>query len=98
MTATVVHQGFQNYLRQIDRDLLAVEQECEFDWRTIRQNDPQARDPMTLHEIGRFIGVTRQRIRQIETKALRTLRVRFRPCDGGPPVPAVRRILGNPTR
>ena len=30
--------------------------------------------PMTLEEVGREFGVTRERIRQIESKALRKLR------------------------
>ena len=32
-------------------------------------------DPMTLEEVGRLYGVTRERIRQIEAKALRKLRI-----------------------
>ena len=32
-------------------------------------------DPMTLEEVGNVYGLTRERIRQIEMKALRKLRV-----------------------
>lgn len=40
--------------------------------------------PMTLEEIGRVFGVTRERIRQIEAKALRKLRhpSRSKPLKG----------------
>lgn len=33
--------------------------------------------PMTLEEIGRLFGMTRERVRQIEQKALRKLRIMF---------------------
>lgn len=39
-------------------------------------------DPMTLDEIGKHFGVTRERIRQIEKKALESLRERADASDG----------------
>ena len=32
-------------------------------------------DPMTLEEVGRYFGVTRERIRQIETRTLLKLKM-----------------------
>ena len=37
-------------------------------------------DPMTLEEIGHEVGVTRERIRQIEKRALETLREQLTPA------------------
>lgn len=45
-------------------------------------------DPMTLDEIGAIYGVTRERIRQIESKAIKQLR-------GGPFAQQLRRLVGN---
>ncbi len=39
---------------------------------------PRPVEPMTLEECGQVFGVTRERIRQIEAKALRKLRNRLR--------------------
>ncbi len=51
------------------------------------------KEPLTLKQIGREVGLTRERVRQIEVEALRKLNQRlldekpsqwFRACDGGP--------------
>jgi RNA polymerase primary sigma factor len=39
--------------------------------------------PLTLREIGERFGITRERVRQIETRALRRLAERFGASDGG---------------
>lgn len=38
----------------------------------------RVRDPMTLEEVAQHFGLTRERIRQIEAKALRKIRVKLR--------------------
>lgn len=43
--------------------------------------------PMTLREIGEKLGVSRERVRQIETRALRKLSDRIQESGGGPVAP-----------
>ncbi len=41
---------------------------------TLRQRDPEDK-PMTLEQVGKLIGVTKERVRQIQNKALEKIRV-----------------------
>jgi len=41
----------------------------------IREDEDESGGPMTLEEVGRIIGVTKERVRQIQNKALAKLRV-----------------------
>ncbi len=64
-------------LDQNRADLTDVEQEViehRFAIGDKRKEEPEAR-PMTLEQVGRIIGVTKERVRQIQNKALDKIRV-----------------------
>ena len=69
------------YLQEISREpMITVEEEVQLAQR-IRQGDHGiGRQEMTLEEIGDYLGLTRERVRQIKEKALRRMRYSTR-CD-----------------
>jgi RNA polymerase sigma factor (sigma-70 family) len=78
-------------------DLSSIEQTVirrRFNWKQVDEA------PLTLEEVGRIIGVTKERVRQIQNKALTKIRVvmedgvlrsrsRTSPADPFPPIPLV---------
>ena len=55
------------------RELLGAIDEREATILRLRYGLGEGSDPMTLKEIGKVIGLTRERVRQIEREALRKL-------------------------
>jgi RNA polymerase sigma factor (sigma-70 family) len=65
---------FQRYdLSKIDELLGTVSEREALILRLRFGLDPEVKEPMTLKEIGKRIGLTRERVRQIESEALRRL-------------------------
>lgn len=65
---------FRRYdLAKIDELLDAVSDRESMILRLRFGLDPEVKEPMTLKEIGKRIGLTRERVRQIESEALRRL-------------------------
>ena len=62
----------QDLLSRLD-ELLGVIDEREAQILRLRYGLGEGAEPMTLKEIGKIVGLTRERVRQIERDALRKL-------------------------
>jgi len=63
-------------MQQNRADLTDIEQEViehRFALGKVRQDNPEA-GPLTLEQVGKIIGVTKERVRQIQNKALDKIR------------------------
>jgi RNA polymerase primary sigma factor len=67
--STLIRQDFMRHVRRLVDDLEARERRV-----LMLRFGLVSRSPMTLREVGRELGISRERVRQIERRALRQLR------------------------